>query len=118
MSLLKHEINKSTKDETSLVRTQMMRNMNKQYPSNIKTFDEIPDESKFFKTVRDEIFKNPNVVFITINYIKEYNCFYTTSISILKNKKQANYENLLKEVNEYARKYSSNVIILKFINYS
>jgi len=32
--------------------------MNKQYPSNIKTFDNIPDESKFFKTVRDEIQKS------------------------------------------------------------
>jgi len=65
--LLKHEINKSIRDETSsgikpkllynkhfqklgkycpcykLVRTQMMRTMNKHYPSNIKTFDEIPD---------------------------------------------------------------------------
>ena len=46
-----------------------MRTMNKQYPSNIKTFDNIPDESKFFKTIRDEnffIFKNPNQSFINI----------------------------------------------------
>ena len=77
MSLLKHEINKSIGDETSLgmktkllcnkhfqkiriycpcyksVRTQIMRTMNKHYPFNIKTFNEIPDESKFFKTLRD-----------------------------------------------------------------
>ncbi|OUM65142.1 hypothetical protein PIROE2DRAFT_7857 [Piromyces sp. E2] len=128
--------------------TQMMRTINKQYPSNIKTFDEIPGESKILKTVRDEdfmIFKNPNVVifqylfqekiysqysedifvdgtfstapkfsyqvFITRNCIKEYNCFYTTSISILNNKKQANYEILLNEVNKNAFKYKNNVII-------
>jgi len=152
MSLLKHEINKSIRDETSLsmkpkllyndhfqkigkycpccksVRTQMMRTMNKHYPINIKTFEEIPGESIFFKTLRDEvfmIFKNSNVVifqspfqakiysqysedifvdgtfstspkfsyqvFITRNYRKKYNCFYITSISLLKNKKQANF---------------------------
>jgi len=47
------------------VRTQMMRTMNKLYPSNIKTFDEIPNKSKIFKTLRDEdfvIFKNSKVV--------------------------------------------------------
>ena len=67
MSLLKHEINNSIRDENSLsmkqkflynkhfqkigkycpcyksVRTQMMRTMNKQYPSNIKNFDKIHD---------------------------------------------------------------------------
>ena len=46
-----------------------MRIMNKQYPSNIKTFDKIPDESKIFRTVRDEdimIFKNSNQYFINI----------------------------------------------------
>ncbi|OUM57497.1 hypothetical protein PIROE2DRAFT_17505 [Piromyces sp. E2] len=39
----------ATIDETSLVKTQMMRTINKQYPFNVKTFNEIPDESKFFK---------------------------------------------------------------------
>ncbi|OUM64633.1 hypothetical protein PIROE2DRAFT_8555 [Piromyces sp. E2] len=85
LSLLKHKINKSIKDETSLekyctsynsVRTQMMRTINKQYP-NIKTFDEIPVESKFFKTVRDEdfmIFKNPNVR----RYLCQWYIFYCT----------------------------------------
>ena len=65
--ITKHEINKSIKDEISLgmkpkliynkhlqkiekynlcyksVRTQMLRTMNKQYPSNIKNFDKIHD---------------------------------------------------------------------------
>jgi len=31
-------------------------------------------------------------VFITWTYITELNCFYTTSFSILKNKKQTTYE--------------------------
>ena len=119
------------------VRTQLMRIINKQYPSDIKSFDEIPDESEYFKTARGEnfmIFKISNMVifqtplqakiyskynedifadgtfsispkigrqvFITRNYVKEYNCFYTTFISILKNKNQANYEILLKEINK------------------
>jgi len=82
MSLLKHETNKSIRNKTSLgikpkllcnkhfqkigkycpwyksVRTQMMRTMNKHYPSNIKTFDEIPDESKIFKTIKRLKFLN------------------------------------------------------------
>ena len=173
MSLLKHEINESIRNNDfflgmkpkliynknfqkigksgpsyNSVRTQMMRTMNKQYPSNIKKFDEIPDESEYFKTIRGEdfmIFKNSNVVifqspfqakiysqynedifvdgtfsiapkfsyqvFITRNYIKEYNCFYTTSISILKDKKQATYETLLKEINKNVCKNNNNVII-------
>ena len=36
----------------------MMRTMNKHYPSNIKTFDEIPDESKIFKTIKRLKFLN------------------------------------------------------------
>ena len=131
------------------VRTQLMRIINKQYPSDIKSFDEIPDESEYFKTARGEnfmIFKISNMVifqtplqakiyskynedifadgtfsispkigrqvFITRNYVKEYNCFYTTFISILKNKNQANYEILLKEINKNACKYNNNIIIL------
>eukprot|EP00833_Pecoramyces_ruminatium_P010053 jgi/Orpsp1_1/1184085/evm.model.c7180000087964.1 len=90
MSLLKHEINESIRNNEfflgmkpkliynknfqkigkfghsyNSIRTQMMRTMNKQYPPNIKTFDEIPDESEYFKTIRGEdfmIFKNSNVV--------------------------------------------------------
>ena len=82
ISLLKHEINKSSRDETSLgmkpkyyiinifkkierycpsyksVRIQMMRKMNKHYLFNIKTFDEIPDESKIFKTIKRLKFLN------------------------------------------------------------
>jgi len=33
----------------------MMWSMNKQHPTNIKTFDAVPDESKYFKTVGGEI---------------------------------------------------------------
>ncbi|OUM69515.1 hypothetical protein PIROE2DRAFT_2612 [Piromyces sp. E2] len=113
MSLLKHEINKSIKDETSLgkycpsynsVRTQMMRMINKQYP-NIKTKDIFVDGT--FSTAPKFSYQ----LFITRNCIKEYKCFYTTYISILKIKKQANYEILLKEVNKNACKHKNNVII-------
>ena len=47
------------------VRTQMVRTMKKQYPPDVKTFDEIPDESDYFKTERKEdfmIFKNSDIV--------------------------------------------------------
>ncbi|KAL6588446.1 hypothetical protein U3516DRAFT_807198 [Neocallimastix sp. 'constans'] len=37
-------------------------------------------------------------LFITGTYVGEFNMFYTTSISILKNKKQSTYETLLKEI--------------------
>jgi len=37
-------------------------------------------------------------VFITRTYITELNCFYTTSFSILKNKKQTTYEILFEEI--------------------
>ena len=174
MSLLKHDLYESIrKNEFSLgtkpkfifnkksrirgnhginynsVRTQMVRTMKKQYPSDVKTFDEIPDESDYFKTERKEdfmIFKNSDIstifqspfqakiyskynediftdgtfsiapkcchqVFITRNYIKEYNCFCTTSISLLRNKKQATYEILLKEISKNACKYNNNIII-------
>jgi len=172
-SLLKHEINESIRNNEFYLymnpillfiknsqkignfdfnynsfRTYIRRTMNKQHPTNIKTFDEIPDESKYFKTVNDEdfmIFKNSDMVifqspfqakiyskyhedifadgtfsivpkfgyqvFITRNYVKEHNCFYTTSISILKDKKQATYEVLLKEINKNACKYNNNIII-------
>ena len=37
-------------------------------------------------------------VFITRTYVTELNCFYTTSFSILKNKKQTTYEILFEEI--------------------
>ena len=37
-------------------------------------------------------------VFITRTYVEKINSFYTTSISILKDKKQFTYETLFKEI--------------------
>ncbi|KAL6617414.1 hypothetical protein U3516DRAFT_748666 [Neocallimastix sp. 'constans'] len=114
--------------EYSTIRSQIIRNINKQFPPNIKSFDDIPIESKYYKTKRNEnfmIFKNTDLIifqspfyaylfsnyhknifadgtfyaapkfsyrlFITRTYVGEFNMFYTTSISILKNKNQSKF---------------------------
>ncbi|ORY63724.1 hypothetical protein LY90DRAFT_505170 [Neocallimastix californiae] len=121
--------------EYSTIRSQIIRNINKQFPPNIKSFDDIPIESEYYKTKRNEnfmIFKNTDLIifqspfqaylfsnyhknifadgtfytapkfsyqlFITRIYVGEFNMFYTSSISILKNKKQSTYETLFKEI--------------------
>ena len=98
--------------------------MNKSLPSDINSFDDIPEKSEYYYTERNEnfmIFKiykvivfqspfqaklfneykedifadgtfyiSPKIgyqVFITRNYVKEINSFYTTSFSILKDNK-------------------------------
>ncbi|KAL6628645.1 hypothetical protein U3516DRAFT_505417, partial [Neocallimastix sp. 'constans'] len=43
-------------------------------------------------------------LFITRTYVWEFNMFYTTSISILKNKKQSTYETLFKEIKKNSNK--------------
>jgi len=51
--------------EYSAIRSQIIRNINKQFPSNIKSFDDIPIESKYYKTKRNEnfmIFKNTDLI--------------------------------------------------------
>ncbi|KAL6600902.1 hypothetical protein U3516DRAFT_844276 [Neocallimastix sp. 'constans'] len=119
--------------EYNTIRSQIIRNINKQFPPNIKSFDDIPIESEYYKTKRNEnfmIFKNTDLIifqspfqaylfsnyhknifedgtfyaapkfsyqlFITRTYVGEFNMFYTTSISILKYKKQSTYESLFK----------------------
>ncbi|KAG4083111.1 hypothetical protein H8356DRAFT_1437178 [Neocallimastix lanati (nom. inval.)] len=121
--------------EYSTIRSQIIRNINKQFPPNIKSFDDIPIESKYYKTKRNENFminKNTDLIifqspfqayifsnyhkhifadgtfyaapkfsyrlFTTRTYVGEFNMFYTTSISILKNKKQSTYETQFKEI--------------------
>ncbi|ORX64802.1 hypothetical protein BCR32DRAFT_286851 [Anaeromyces robustus] len=49
-------------------------------------------------------------VFITRTYVSELNKFYTTSISILKNKKEATYETLFKEIIKNVNKFRENSI--------
>ena len=117
------------------IKSQVTRSRRKQLPPDITSFDEIPNESKYYKTKRNEnfiIFKNTDLIifqspfqaylvsnyhknifaygtfyaapkfsyqlFITRTYVGEFNMFYTTSISILKNKKQSTYETLFKEI--------------------
>ncbi|KAL6608601.1 hypothetical protein U3516DRAFT_666493 [Neocallimastix sp. 'constans'] len=51
--------------EYSTIRSQIIRNINKQFPPNIKSFDDIPIESKYYKTKRNEnfmIFKNTDLI--------------------------------------------------------
>ncbi|KAL6635915.1 hypothetical protein U3516DRAFT_848439 [Neocallimastix sp. 'constans'] len=128
--------------EYSTIRSQIIRNINKQFPPNIKGFDDIPIESEYYKTKRNEnfmIFKNTDLIifqspfqaylfsnyhknifadgtfyaapkfsyqlFITRTYVGEFNMLYTTSISILKNKKQSTYETLFKEIKKNANKF-------------
>ncbi|ORY22072.1 hypothetical protein LY90DRAFT_515697 [Neocallimastix californiae] len=125
------------------IKSQVTRSRRTQLPPDITTFDEIPNESKYYKTKRDEnfmIFKNNDLivfqspfqaelfsknkhifadgtfyiapifsyqVFITRTYVTELNCFYTTSFSILKNKKQTTYEILFEEIKKNSSKYNS-----------
>ncbi|KAL6598909.1 hypothetical protein U3516DRAFT_803149 [Neocallimastix sp. 'constans'] len=118
--------------EYSTIRSQIIRNINKQFPPNIKSFDDIPIESEYYKTKRNEnfmIFKNTDLIifqspfqaylfsnyhkniFAVRTYVGEFNMFYTTSISILKNKKQSTYETLFKEIKKNANKFRSNTLI-------
>ncbi|ORY16843.1 hypothetical protein LY90DRAFT_517677 [Neocallimastix californiae] len=120
--------------EYSTIRSQIIRNINKQFPPNIKSFDDIPIESEYYKTKRNEnfmIFKNTYLIifqspfqaylfsnyhknifafgtfyaapkfsyqlFITRTYVGEFNMFYTTSISILKNKNNLHMKHYLKK---------------------
>ncbi|KAL6590017.1 hypothetical protein U3516DRAFT_675049 [Neocallimastix sp. 'constans'] len=51
--------------EYSTIRSQIIRNINKQFPPNIKSFDDIPIESEYYKTKRNEnfmIFKNTDLI--------------------------------------------------------
>ncbi|KAL6608912.1 hypothetical protein U3516DRAFT_873222 [Neocallimastix sp. 'constans'] len=136
------------------IKSQVTRSRRKQLPPDITTFDEIPNESKYYKTKRDEnfmIFKNNDLivfqspfqaelfsknkhifvdgtfyiapilpifsyqVFITRTYATELNCFYTTSFSILKIKKQTTYEILFEEIKKNSSKY--NIFINANIKY-
>eukprot|EP00833_Pecoramyces_ruminatium_P006949 jgi/Orpsp1_1/1180981/evm.model.c7180000075342.1 len=131
--------------EYKTIKSQIIRYKNKQLFPNIKTFDEVPNESKYYKTIRGEhfmIFKNSNIiifqspfqaklfienkhifadgtfyiapinsyqVFITRIYVTELNCFYTTSMSILKNKEQETYEILFNEIKKNIIEYNANI---------
>jgi len=42
--------------EYNSIKSQISRNLNKKLPSNVTTFTEIPNESKYYKTKRYENF--------------------------------------------------------------
>ena len=56
-------------------------------------------------------------LFITRTYIEKINSFYTTSISILKNKKQSTYETLFKEIKKKNANKFNNSIVISPINF-
>ncbi|ORX64275.1 hypothetical protein BCR32DRAFT_251198 [Anaeromyces robustus] len=134
--------------EYNSIKSQLSRSRNKQLFPDIKTFEEIPDESEYYRTIRNEnfmIFKNSNLVifqspfqaklfskykkdifavgtfyiasiisyqvFITRTYVTELNGFYTTSFSVLKDKKQSTYEILFEEITKNVIKYNNNIEI-------
>ncbi|KAG4083592.1 hypothetical protein H8356DRAFT_1436850 [Neocallimastix lanati (nom. inval.)] len=65
--VLKYESlhNHLEKEINVTIRSQIIRNINKQFPPNIKSFDDIPIESEYYKTKRNEnfiIFKNTDLI--------------------------------------------------------
>jgi len=42
--------------EYNTIKSKISRNINKQQPPDVKSFDEIPNESEYYKTKRDESF--------------------------------------------------------------
>ncbi|KAG4096466.1 hypothetical protein H8356DRAFT_1355331 [Neocallimastix lanati (nom. inval.)] len=116
ISITKHKIgNKKRKKigfispEYNEIKSQITRNINKQQPPDVTKFDEIHNESKYYKMVRNEnfmIFENPNLIifqspfnykmFITRIYIKDSNTFYTTSFNNTIITPKCNFAKLLK----------------------
>ncbi len=131
--------------EYNTIKSQISRNINKQLPLKVTSFEDIPDELEYYSTVKNEkfmIFKNSSMiifqspfqanlftecddifadgtfyiapdfsyqVFITRTYVKALNIFYTTSFSILKNKKQSTYEKLFEEIKKNVSNYNNNI---------
>ncbi|KAG4101775.1 hypothetical protein H8356DRAFT_1332098 [Neocallimastix lanati (nom. inval.)] len=96
--------------EYKTIKTQITRYKNKQLFPYVKTFDEVPNNKHIFA---DGTFliapTNSYQVFITRTYVTELNCFYTTSMSILKNKEQITYEILFNEIKKNIIKYNANI---------
>lgn len=109
--------------EYKSIQSQISRKINKTLPVDIENFEDIPEESEYYKTENNEdfmIYKDSDIiisqspfqasifikfhedvfgdgtfyiapklsyqVFITRNFVKEINSYYSTSFSILKNK--------------------------------
>ncbi|KAG4096998.1 hypothetical protein H8356DRAFT_1291974 [Neocallimastix lanati (nom. inval.)] len=101
----KHKFNFSfqRKDKSKIYRCTEYKTLNK-----CKSLIILNDKKEVLKY---ETPKFSYQLFITRTYVGEFNMFYTTSISILKNKKQSTYETLFKEIKKNPNKFRSNTLI-------
>jgi len=85
--------------------------------SNLIIFQS-PFQAKLFREYNDDIFVDDTFyiaakfsyqIFITRTYIKELNSFYTTSLSILKNKEQKTYKILFEKLNKNSNVCNNNI---------
>ncbi|KAL6630424.1 hypothetical protein U3516DRAFT_776185 [Neocallimastix sp. 'constans'] len=91
------------------IKSQVTRSRRKQLPPDITTFDEIPNESKYYKTKRDEnfmIFKNNfnSELFFKNKHIFVDGTFYIAPIFSYQ---QTTYEILFEEIKNNSSKYNS-----------
>ncbi|ORY69183.1 hypothetical protein LY90DRAFT_504257 [Neocallimastix californiae] len=101
--------------EYSTIRSQIIRNINKQFPPNIKSFDDIPIESKYYKTKRNEnfmILKNTDLIIFQSTFQAYLFSNYHKSIfaeEFVKRKKYNNFQQFLEYFNKnYLLKYNVN----------
>ncbi|KAG4096361.1 hypothetical protein H8356DRAFT_1355186 [Neocallimastix lanati (nom. inval.)] len=96
--------------EYNLIKSQISRNLNKKLPSNVTTFTEIPNESKYYKTkeynddifVDDTFFIAPKFsyqIFIKRTYAKELDKSLNSYLNNLFPTKTSYYE-LIDKLNE------------------
>ncbi|ORY12375.1 hypothetical protein LY90DRAFT_518355 [Neocallimastix californiae] len=99
------------------IKSQVTRSRRKQLPPDITTFDEIPNESKYYKTKRDEnfmIFKNNDLIvfqspFQAELFSKNKHIFAdgTFYIAPIFSYQQTTYEILFEEIKKNSSKYNS-----------
>ena len=90
------------------------------FKNNVIIIFQSPFQANLFYKYSDDIFvdgtfyiapKCSYQVFITRNYVRDINTFYTTSFSILKNKQESTYEILFKEIKKNVRIINNNIDI-------
>ena len=123
------------------------RHINKNFPKDISSWAEIPNEHEFYSTLSKENFlvsktdnyiifqsktqaiiqlENDNNLFcdatffaapsiayqllITRIYAKDFNRYFTTSFTLMKNKQEHTYENVFKDLKKNIISYSNNGI--------
>jgi len=71
--------------EYKIIKSQITRNINKRLSSDVIKFDEIPDESKYHKTVRNVIFmifKNSNLIILQSSFQAQLFTKYNENIFV------------------------------------